>query len=396
VRVTDWSTLEHAYGAADEVPDLLAAIAEGDDPGAVSELFTVLYHQGNTYSATEAAIPALVDLALTGPAQHRASIVRFLGALAREDQIPVVVEHSERLEVLLVDAAAAVREAAAYLLAEYAGPRLTETLVERYAVETDPVVRASLLMAIDDSELALDAFDETAPEVCIAAALVLAEADEELPDGAAEKVAAAYEHGDPLDGEWSWGGDTVGTLLERLDDPGFYAVLAGSRDAHVRMCVTYALADAIRDDPDERLITALAPLLTDPDRSVRLAAVHAAGYAGRAATIADGLAAAAEPLTHGDAPNLDDARKALEILIRLDDPRWRRLLLAAWQRGSTHDNTADVVFRAGASGDPELVAAAHARIAAIDAGHAKGRVRYNRAGDPETERAALERLLASW
>ncbi len=396
--MTDWSSLEHAYGAAGEVPDLLAAIAAGDDPDAVSELFTVLYHQGSTYSATGAAIPVLADLALTGPAEHRPSIIRFLGDLAREDHThPLVGEHSDRLEVLLVDAAAAVREPAAHLLAEYAGPRLTETLAGRYAVETDPVVRASLLMAIGDTGLALDAFDATSPEVCIAAALVLAEADEELPDGAAEKVAAAYEHGDPLDGEWSWDGDTVGTLLERLDDPGFSAVLAGGRDAHVRMCATYAIADAVRADPDERLVAALGLLLTDADHSVRLAAVHAAEHAGRAAaTIADALAAAAAPLAHGDAPTLDNARKALEILIRLDDHRWRRLLLAAWRHGSTHDDTADVLLKAGATGDPALVAAARARIEAIDAGHANGRVRYNRAASPATERAALQRLLASW
>jgi hypothetical protein len=112
--------------------------------------------------------------------------------------------------------------------------------------------------------------------------------------------------------------------------------------------------------------------------------------------VVDGLAAAAEPIAQGDAPELDGARKALEVLIGTGDPRWRPLLIAAWQHGSTHDATADVVREAGASGDDALVAAARARLAVIDAGQAAPRVRFQRAGDPAVERRAIERLLVSW
>ena len=409
--VIDWSALEHAYGPAEDVPQLLAAITAGVEPAAgeaVSELFTLLYHQGGTYSATEAALPALVDLALTGLA-YRPEIIAFLGSLAREDHThPLIGAHQDRLIDLLDDPDAEVREPAAWLLADYGGKTLIRRLTERYQTEPDPTVRASLLRAVGEadeergSELATDALEapDPAPHLRIAAALVLAQANGELPENATEAVASAYTDGDPLEGVWSWEGDSVGQLLQSLDEPeALFAGLARSRSADIRMSVAYALSDALGNDPDtdERLVRLLGPLLTDSDRSVRLAAVHAARRAGRAASaVVDGLAAAAEPIAHGDAPELDEARNALEVLIRTGDPRWRPLLIAAWEHGSTHDCTADVVGEASACGDTALVAAARARIAMIDAGRADGRVRFHRAASPSTERRAIERLLTSW
>jgi HEAT repeat protein len=408
--MVDWSTLEHAYGPADEVPELLAAIAAGEEPTAdeaVSELFTLLYHQGSTYSATEAALPALVDLALTGPAAHRPAFIAFLGSLAREDHThPLIGAYRARLVDLLDDPDAEVREPAAWLLADYGGELLRTRLAERYRIETDPTVRASLLRAVGEvdeehgRELATAAIEEPDPELRVAAALVLAQADRELSDAAIEAVVSAFADGDPLDRVWSWDGESVPELLECLDEPEpVLAELAGSPSADIRLSVAYELSDAFGDDPDTdlRLVRLLGPLLTDPDRSVRMAAVHAADEAGPAASaVVDGLAAAAEPITHGDAPELDGARKALEVLIRTGDPRWRPLLIAAWQHGSTHDGTADVVRGAGASGDQALVAAARARLAAIDAGQADGRRRFQRAADPAAERRAIEWLLVSW
>jgi hypothetical protein len=407
--MVDWSALEHAYGPADEVPELLAAIAAGVEPAAgeaVSELFTLLYHQGSTYSATEAALPALVDLAMTGVA-HRPAIVMFLGSLAREDHThPLIGEYEDRLIDLIDDPDAEVREPAAWLLADYGGGPLTARLAERYHTETDATVRASLLRAVGETdeehgrELATDALHGPDPELRIAAALVLAQADGALPDTSIEAVASAFAEGDPLDRVWSWDGESAGELLRHLHEPEvLFAVLARSPSADIRLSATYALSDALGGDPetDVRLVRLLGPLLTDPDPSVRMAAVHAADQAGPAASaVVDGLAAAAEPIVHGDGPELDEARTALEVLIRTGDPRWRPMLIAAWQHGSAHDGTADVVRQAGAPGDIALVAAARARISAIDAGPAAGRVRFHRPASPSVERRAIERLLASW
>jgi hypothetical protein len=58
-----WGRLSHAYGDADDLPDLLAQMAP-DAPGEVwDELASRLCHQGTVYSASFAALPALEEAA---------------------------------------------------------------------------------------------------------------------------------------------------------------------------------------------------------------------------------------------------------------------------------------------------------------------------------------------
>ncbi|MET9232637.1 hypothetical protein [Lentzea sp. NPDC003310] len=65
----DWAALEHAYGAAEDVPDQLRALVSADDTersDALGELFGNIYHQGTIYEATAYAVPFLLE-ALTAP-----------------------------------------------------------------------------------------------------------------------------------------------------------------------------------------------------------------------------------------------------------------------------------------------------------------------------------------
>ncbi|SDY30969.1 hypothetical protein SAMN04487939_101755 [Lysobacter sp. yr284] len=61
--MTDWSALEDAYGPADEVPALLAAL--DPDPAAQvwTELWSRICHQGTVYSASYPALPFLFEAA---------------------------------------------------------------------------------------------------------------------------------------------------------------------------------------------------------------------------------------------------------------------------------------------------------------------------------------------
>ncbi|WP_433463850.1 HEAT repeat domain-containing protein [Spirillospora sp. CA-128828] len=62
----DWAGLHHAYGSAEDVPDLLRALSSSDEDernAALGELFTNIHHQGNRYSASAAAVPFLLALA---------------------------------------------------------------------------------------------------------------------------------------------------------------------------------------------------------------------------------------------------------------------------------------------------------------------------------------------
>ena len=64
----DWSTLRHAYGAAVDIPELLAAVATDTRPGHIQgstwfKLWSALCHQGDAYSASYAAVPVLIEIA---------------------------------------------------------------------------------------------------------------------------------------------------------------------------------------------------------------------------------------------------------------------------------------------------------------------------------------------
>jgi hypothetical protein len=63
-----WATLSHAYGHAADIPTLIARAGEDTRPGNQSgstwfDLWSALCHQGDTYTASYAAVPHLVVLA---------------------------------------------------------------------------------------------------------------------------------------------------------------------------------------------------------------------------------------------------------------------------------------------------------------------------------------------
>jgi hypothetical protein len=64
----DWSSLSHAYGPAFDIPALLLRAEtdsrDGNEPGtAWFQLWSALCHQGDSYSASYAAVPALIRIA---------------------------------------------------------------------------------------------------------------------------------------------------------------------------------------------------------------------------------------------------------------------------------------------------------------------------------------------
>lgn len=61
----DWEQIEHAYGPATDVPDLLRALASDDKEvrdKATTHLFGNIWHQGTVYQATAYAVPFLIEL----------------------------------------------------------------------------------------------------------------------------------------------------------------------------------------------------------------------------------------------------------------------------------------------------------------------------------------------
>lgn len=63
-----WSTVDHAYGPAEDLPGLLRAFAEGgeDAEEALHELYGSIVHQGTVYAASVYAVPFLARIAASG------------------------------------------------------------------------------------------------------------------------------------------------------------------------------------------------------------------------------------------------------------------------------------------------------------------------------------------
>jgi hypothetical protein len=77
----NWGQLRHAYGEASDVPDLLRALADGDEE-AWSDLYANLWHQGTVYQATAYAVPFLREI-LTLPQSDKVGLMVYLEALAK-------------------------------------------------------------------------------------------------------------------------------------------------------------------------------------------------------------------------------------------------------------------------------------------------------------------------
>jgi hypothetical protein len=93
----DWGALTHAYGQADNVPDLIRGLTSADPEvwvGALSGLYDTLCHQASTiYDATPPAVPFLIELLGHRTVRCRGKLLRFLGDTALATSFLAAHEH---------------------------------------------------------------------------------------------------------------------------------------------------------------------------------------------------------------------------------------------------------------------------------------------------------------
>ncbi|MFD7447457.1 HEAT repeat domain-containing protein [Kitasatospora sp. NPDC059827] len=182
-----WARFDHAYGSAQDVPALLETVRLGDaraSEGALSTLWNSLAHQGGTSTAGALAVPFLLRIAFAHP-RHRASLVRLTASVAHrmpwgdgtrggllrvglpadrpryeqagslanrsiEAARSAVATDAALLLHLLDDPDPEVRHAVAQAAAVVPPPApvVAAVLRGRLAVEDDPAVRASLVLAL--------------------------------------------------------------------------------------------------------------------------------------------------------------------------------------------------------------------------------------------------------
>ena len=80
----NWSVLNHAYGPATDVPDLLHALVSPDKETrnhAWYELHGNLWHQGTIYEATSCVVPFLIQLLQAPQVRDKADILAYLATI---------------------------------------------------------------------------------------------------------------------------------------------------------------------------------------------------------------------------------------------------------------------------------------------------------------------------
>lgn len=80
-----WGQLNHAYGSADDVPDLIRALAHEDDDIRDKTLYALygnIWHQGTVYEATPYAVPFLIELLSIDHVTRKYDILILLAHLA--------------------------------------------------------------------------------------------------------------------------------------------------------------------------------------------------------------------------------------------------------------------------------------------------------------------------
>jgi HEAT repeat protein len=246
---------------------------------------------GDLYARTgEAERPAMLMELLRDPLAD----VRCVGLGITERRVasnqPVPPEVREQVRLLLADEDAAVREAAAMLVARLGAPDAADVLRPRLETEDAPAVRKALLTALGRLQCrealpaVLKEVETGSPDVAAVAASALARIAAAPPlepahrQRAAEVLIARYRRAER--------GSDDAVLREALltpmgvvGDERFVPVLTdalGDDAATVRLAAVGSLAKLGAPEA----VTALEPLLNDPDRGVRQSVIAALGLLG--------------------------------------------------------------------------------------------------------------------
>lgn len=351
-----WPTLTHAYGSAEDVPELIRALYRRDEEWAdeaIYELYGNIHHQGTVYPASAPAVPFLAHAA-----GKRDELLMLLATLADHDPADVDSPHwpdssvaavcAELCRVLpellpcLGDAERVVRRAALRVVAavaELLPAELRAAVVARvdvlYATDPVPAVRADAVVALARLGRETASLDSPLPEVRLAAALLAAErSGPPYPDQLVEIIAEDGAEPDPGDDDFPWSGTTTSDqhltrLLTRDPDAGLAVaadwIAAGDLGARGSW-LAREIAETWRDREPEVLDLLLAAL--PHQREARTLAHRLRTIGHWIENLPEPGAGLRDALYHHARTEEDEtAEPALLALVRSRDPRGLELVL---------------------------------------------------------------------
>lgn len=369
VDTIDWALLDRAYFSADDdVAGVLRAVGSADQETADEAFETLcgwITHQGSIYPTTVACLPFLVELAQSAH-YNRAHLTFEVGYVADPDRTDGSAHDDIRaaltrsiggIEVLLADDDAEVRKAAVYVRTLIADADRARVLRNRWAIEHDKEVRASLLIAL--GRAAPDAYyDEFAhtlmsgiPRLRLAAAVAIARAGLAWPPRSADVLARLIVDGVEIEPPWFLTERAVDKVVQQTLDAGFVrealsiAVVSEPPQSGPRPrfappigaeSVLYALharCDVSRHAPQD-LVELLGPLLANGSDEIRHHTVMYLGEIGSAAlTHIDALVDIANQPPDTTPPRVPKSDFAIRALVRLGHPAWVDPLCNAWAAG---------------------------------------------------------------
>ncbi|WP_393082065.1 hypothetical protein [Streptomyces sp. LN704] len=230
-----WSALTHAYGSAEDVPELIRALYQGDmetTDEAIYELYGNIHHQGTVYPASAPAVPFLAH-AVHHASGRREELLMLLATLADHDPAGIESPHWPGSSVAAIcaelcdaipdllpclgDPGRGVRRAALRVVAAVAellpygpGALAAEQVDALYVNDPVPAVRADALIVLNRFGRLRESLDSPLPEIRLASALLAAERSG--PPYPAELVEVIAEDGaepDPGDDDFPWSGTTT-------------------------------------------------------------------------------------------------------------------------------------------------------------------------------------------
>ena len=84
--VPNWKDLKHAYGSAEDIPEIISELTPDPNSPAWDDLSSRVCHQGTTYSASPAVLPFLLSIASNWSTTDRAMPLALAGSIVAAPQ----------------------------------------------------------------------------------------------------------------------------------------------------------------------------------------------------------------------------------------------------------------------------------------------------------------------